>query len=283
MQRTRIFPRLRSPADLRTLGFLTLALVLLGGSWSGLLRHPAAVIASWLMAFVCCIIAHNHMHQPVFHGRIWNRVFQILLMFGSGQPPTGIITAHNERHHVHPDSDQDFVRTSLVRSRWNLVNLLAFPFVSITAMIREKPNDLVRWKSSRPHLYRQALLERSVFYSVLTVLLVSDWRSTLMFLVAPWLGAQFCLVGVNLLQHQDCDTASEYDHSRNVTGRFTNWILLNNGYHTAHHLRPSLHWSLLPDYHRNHVVPRMDPALDHRSFAGLLVERLRRPPVSHAR
>jgi fatty acid desaturase len=88
---------------------------------------------------------------------------------------------------------------------------------------------------------------------------------------------------VNLLQHQDCDTTSEFDHSRNVTGRITNWILLNNGYHTAHHLRPSLHWSCLPDYHRKHVAPRIDPALDHRSFAGLLLERLRRPPVSHAR
>jgi beta-carotene hydroxylase len=99
----------------------------------------------------------------------------------------------------------------------------------------------------------------------------------------PWLGAQLMLVGVNLLQHQDCDIDSEYNHSRNVTGFPANWILLNNGYHTAHHLRPSLHWSLLPEYHRHHVVPKIDPALDHRSFIGLLIERLRRPPVSHAR
>lgn len=283
MKHTRILPRLRYRADWRTLGFLALALVLLGGAWSGLLRHPVAVAGSWVMAFVCCIIAHNHMHQPVFVGRGWNRMFQLALMFGSGQPPTGIITAHNERHHGHPDSDQDFVRTRLVESRWNALNLLVFPFISIAAMMREKPDDLGRWKHSRPRLYQQAVLERSVFYGVLVVLLLLDWRSTLLFLLAPWIGAQLCLVGVNLLQHQDCDTASEFDHSRNVTGRLTNWILCNNGYHTAHHLRPSLHWSLLPDYHRDHVVPRMDPALDHRSFGGLLAERLRRPPVSHAR
>lgn len=283
MKRTRILPRLRYRADLRTLGFMALTLILLGGAWSGLLRHPAAVATSWLMAFVCCIIAHNHMHQPIFYGRSWNRVFQLFLMFGSGQPPTGIITAHNERHHVHPDSEQDFVRTSLVGSRWNALNLLVFPFLSIAAMIREKPDDLRRWKFSRPRLYRQAVLERSVFYATLVLLVLLDWRSTVLFLIAPWLGAQLCLVGVNLLQHQDCDTTSEFDHSRNVTGRITNWILLNNGYHTAHHLRPSLHWSCLPDYHRKHVAPRIDPALDHRSFAGLLLERLRRPPVSHAR
>jgi hypothetical protein len=30
-------------------------------------------------------------------------------------------------------------------------------------------------------------------------------------------------------------------------------------------------------------MPRMNPALDHHSFLGLILERLRRPPVSHAR
>jgi fatty acid desaturase len=222
------------------------------------------------------------MHHPVFRGRLWNGLFQLMLMFGSGQPPTGIITAHNERHHGEPDSERDFVRTSLVGFRWNVLNLLAFPFLSVAAMIREKPGDLRRWKYSRPWLYRQALMERVVFYAAVLMLAALDWQATLCFLITPWLLAQLALVGVNLLQHQDCDTASEYDHSRNVTGAFANWFLLNNGYHTAHHLRPSLHWSLLPDYHRRHVVPRINPALDHRSFSGLLLERLRRPPVSHA-
>ena len=283
MKQAPSFPRLRYQADWRALGFVCIELFLMAGAWSGLLRHPAAVAASWLLAFVCCIVAHNHMHRPLFWGHAWNGVFQLLLMFGAGQPPTGIITAHNERHHVHPDSKLDFVRSGLVHSRWNAVNLLMFPFLSVAAMIREKPDDLKRWKTARPRLYRQAVLERSVFYSAVVLLLSLDWRATLVFMVLPWIGAQFVLVGVNLLQHQDCDTASEYDHSRNVTGTLVNWLLLNNGYHTAHHLRPSMHWSLLPDFHRRQVVPRMNPALDHRSFLCLIIERLRRPPASHAR
>jgi len=279
----RFFPRLRHRADLRTLGFVGLELGLLATTWSGLSRHPAVVAASVLFAFVCGIVAHNHMHLPLFRGRGWNRFFQLLLMFGSGQPPTGIVTAHNERHHGQPDGEHDFVRTSLARFRWNALNQVAFPFLSIAAMYREKPDDLRRWKDGRPHLYRQALLERALFYPALTLLLAIDWRATLLFLVLPWVTAQFALVGVNLLQHQDCDMGSEYDHSRNVTGTLVNWFLLNNGYHTGHHLRPSMHWSLLPEFHRRHVVPRMDPALDHRTFLGLLIERLRRPPVNHAR
>jgi len=282
MKRFPPFPRLRHGADLRTLVLVALALVSLAVGWSGVWRHPLVIPLSGVLAFVCCIAVHNHMHLPVFRDRFWNSVFQLLVMFGSGQPPTGIISAHNERHHGDPDSEHDFVRTSLARSRWNFLNLLVFPFLSIAAMLREKPDDLSRWKAARPRLYRQAVLERSVFYSALGLLLVLDWQATLLFLVTPWLGAQLTLVAVNLLQHQDCDSASEYDHSRNVTGALVNWLLLNNGFHTAHHLRPALHWSLLPEFHRSHVVPRINPALDHRTFAGLVVERLRRPPTSHA-
>lgn len=210
-------------------------------------------------------------------------MFQLALMFGSGQQSTGIITAHNERHHQEQESERDFVRTSLVGFRSNLLNIIAFPFVSIAAMYRDKPNDLPRWKSPRPKLYRQAVLERRVFYGTLVVLMVINAWGTLVFLILPWLGAQLMLVGINLLQHQDCDPRSELDHSRNVTGRLINWFLLNNGFHTAHHLRPTLHWSLLPEFHRVQVAPKIDPALDHRSLSGLLLERLRRPAPSHAR
>lgn len=70
-----------------------------------------------------------------------------------GQPPTGIVTADNERHHRHWETELDFVRTSLAPFRWNALNLLVFPFLSIAAMYREKPSDLVRWKKKRPRLF----------------------------------------------------------------------------------------------------------------------------------
>lgn len=275
-------PRLRHIEDLRSLGFLIATLSLLALAWSGWFTGPWIIAASIPLCFICCIIAHNHMHHPTFRGRMWNSVFQLLLMFGIGQPPTGIITAHNERHHGHPDGEEDFVRTNLVGFRSNALNLLAFPFVSIATMFREKPGDLKRWRKTRPRLFRQALLERIVFWSTIIPALVMDWKSTLLYLGLPWISAQLMLIGVNLLQHQDCDMGSEYDHSRNVTGRFANWFLLNNGFHTAHHLRPSMHWSRLPDYHEKHIRPRINPALDHKSFTGLLIERLRRPAIRHA-
>jgi beta-carotene hydroxylase len=277
MKSAGILPRLRHRADIRTLLFVSLALFLAAGNWTGAFRNLLSIPLGGLFAFIACTATHNHMHLPVFRSGLWNSIYQIALAFAIGQPPTGIITAHNVRHHKHAESDLDFVRTSLVGFRSNALNILLFPFIAIAAMYREKKSDLADWKAKRPRLYRQAIIERAIFYAVIVALLIADWRATLLFLFLPWISAQIVLVGVNLLQHQDCDSGSEYNHSRNLTGKTANFFLLNSGYHTAHHLRPAMHWSKLPEYHNREIARRMNPSLSHRTLTGLLAERLRRP------
>jgi beta-carotene hydroxylase len=282
MKAASFLPLPRHSADLRTLLFVALALLLAAGNWTGAFRNFLSVPLACMFAFVSCTATHNQMHLPAFRSRFWNSIYQIALSFAIGQPPTGIITAHNERHHKHTESDLDFVRTNLVSFRWNALNILFFPFASIAAMYREKPCDLADWRVKRPRLFRQAVLERAIFYAAIVALLVADWRATILFLFLPWISAQIVLVGMNLLQHQDCDSGSEYDHSRNLTGKIANFFLLNSGYHTAHHIRPARHWSRLPEFHESEIAPKMNPALNHRSLTGLLAERFRRPPISHA-
>ena len=58
-----------------------------------------------------------------------------------------------------------------------------------------------------------------------------------------------------------------YNNSRNVTSFWFNWIYINIGFHSAHHLRPGVHWSLLPDLHnREEIAPHLDPRLDEKSM-----------------
>jgi beta-carotene hydroxylase len=282
MNAARFLPLPRHGADGRTLVFIGLGLLVAAGNWTGIFRNVMSVPLGYLLAFIACTATHNQMHLPVFRSGFWNSLYQIALSFAIGQPPTGFITAHNIRHHKHAESDLDFVRTSLAGFRSNALNIVFFPFIAIATMYREKKSDLADWKAKRPRLFRQALIERSVFYAVVGVLLVADWRSTLLFLFLPWISAQVVLVGMNLLQHQDCDSGSEYDHSRNLTGKTANFFLLNSGYHTAHHLRPAMHWSKLPEYHEREIAPRINPSLNHRSLLGLLAERVRRPRLPHA-
>ena len=238
----------------------------MAGQWTGLLRHWLWLLPTCALAFVACVVKHNHIHCRTFRGRGWNAALGVALSVLTGHPSTAIITAHNVRHHRHNNSDVDWVRCSLVSFRWNWLNLIVFPFVSVARMWAEKPNDLAEWRRRRPTLYRQARAERVVLYGLLFTLLLLDGQATVRALVLPWLFGQWGIVTINLLQHQDCDPASPYDHSRNVTGTVVNWFVLNNGFHTAHHLRPSLHWSRLPPFHDRVVAPRITPGLTHRSL-----------------
>jgi len=257
---------LRYPADLRTLMFLCILNFLFAVQWLNVARGWYLLLPTYILAVVALVIKHNHVHSPTFRAHNWNSGFEIWLSLLTAHPTSGIITSHNVLHHGKNNSEADFVRCSLVRYHNNLANLVAFFFASVTQMYRNKPTDLKEWRSSRPALYRQAIAERVLTYSFLGLLVLLDWRSTLKYCAGPWLFAQWVLVTINLLQHQDCDFHSEFDHSRNLTGRIVNWLLLNNGYHTAHHMFPPAHWSVLPLIHERVVAPRLDPSLNEPSL-----------------
>jgi fatty acid desaturase len=265
MSTTHLGP-LRYRADLRTLGFLALFNVLLVLEWLNLTRGAILLLTTYVLAVIALVVKHNHVHSPTFRNRAWNRAFELWLSVLTAHPTSGIITSHNLLHHGSNNSQGDFVRCSLVKYRSNLLNLLVFFFASVRTMYREKPNDLEQWRRSQPDLYLQAVAERASTYLFFLLLLLLDWRSTLIYCIGPWLFAQWVLVTINLLQHQDCDFSSEFNHSRNLTGRILNWLLLNNGYHTAHHMFPAAHWSKLPVIHERVVAPFIDPSLHERSL-----------------
>ena len=256
---------LRYGEDMRTLTLLASLTVLFVVQYASVARHPALLALTYVLVLVPLIAKHNHNHCRTFHGRRWNEAFSLWLTLLTGTTTTGVITAHNRLHHGRNQSDSDFVRCSLVRFRWSVLNLGAFFFASAVDMWRHRPADLEEWKQGRPHLYRLAIVERVAVALFIVTLVVIDWRSTLVVLAGPWLFGQWFLVTINLVQHQDCDPSSPANHSRNVTGRAINWLLLNNGYHTAHHDHPGLHWSRLASVHRS-LLPSIDPVLNERSL-----------------
>lgn len=71
-----------------------------------------------------------------------------------------------------------------------------------------------------------------------------------------------------MLQHDGCDMNSKYNFSRNFTGSILNFFAYNNGYHTAHHLWPGLHWTSLPTVHAERIKPHIHPNLDQESILG---------------
>ena len=76
----------------------------------------------------------------------------------------------------------------------------------------------------------------------------------------PALLAPTFMLFTNYIQHVHCDPASRDNHSRNFVSRFANWFVFENGYHTVHHDRPSVHWSRYPELHASRA-PLIHPSL----------------------
>ena len=67
------------------------------------------------------------------------------------------------------------------------------------------------------------------------------------------------------MQHVHTDPWSEHDHSRSFVSPVLNFLLFNNGLHSAHHEMAGAHWSALPGLHAR-LVREINPELLERSF-----------------
>ncbi len=271
----------KHPAEWRQIGIVAVYLGLLGAMvFVPACRNVFFLGAACYFSFLNAVVVHNHLHQGIFRSRRLNMAWRCVLSFGSLYPASANIPSHNLVHHHFDDEGQpDWAAPEHVRFGWNLLNLVHFPNVA-------GPNTFAgvqRWKAvcNRKEFTRQYVLEQVVAFGLTGVLLAFDFWTTLFFVVIPQLYGARCILRINLIQHDGCDTASEWNHSRNFVGRAFNWIMCNNGYHTIHHNRAGLPWWVLAEAHEREVVPRIDPSLNERSMVWYLARtyllRPRRP------
>jgi fatty acid desaturase len=256
---------LRFRADVRTLGMLTTYAVLAA---AGFIVRPAGWLAvAWVVvtacvSWFCAVIAHNVVHCPVWTKRWMNKAMQVWVSLSYGFPISDYIPGHNLSHHRFTQAAEDVMRTTKVRFKWNLLNLVFFMAAVTPSILRGN----ARYKKLKgPHARewnRQLILEAVIVWGVKVGLTLFDWRSAVMFLWVPHLVANWGIVSINFFQHDGCDENHPVNHSRNFVGGLMNWLCFNNGYHGIHHIEPGLHWSLTPQEHAKRVKPTLHPALD---------------------
>ncbi len=261
---------LRYKADRRTLFIIGgwYALVVL--QWVLAPTNPwvaAPLVALTCMgAFLGAVATHNAVHCPVFHARWMNNLWQVVLTLTYGHPVSSYLPGHNLSHHRHAETVRDVMRTDKARFRIHALNLFFFTASISTSIMGAEWNYAKFAARRRPRFTRQLLVETACMAVALGVLLALDWRKALLYVVLPWQYAAWGIVTMNLLQHDGCDAQSPWNHSRNFVGRVINWFTFNNGFHTIHHLKPTLHWSLAREEHARVVAPSMDPRLDEPSM-----------------
>lgn len=261
---------LRYKADRRTLAIIGGWFALLIAQWIFAPSNPLIAVPLIMLscsgAFLGAVATHNAVHCPVFHERWMNNLWQVALTLTYGHPVSSYLPGHNLSHHRHAETVRDVMRTDKARFRPHLFNLLFFT-ASIGPSIMGAEIKYARFAAKRrPRFTRQLIFETVCMVAFFVTLLALDWRKTLLYVFIPWQYAAWGIVTMNLLQHDGCDSQSPWNHSRNFVGGIINWFAFNNGYHTIHHLKPTLHWSLAPAEHQRVVVPSMDRRLDEPSF-----------------
>jgi fatty acid desaturase len=268
---------LRYTADIRSILNVALYFIVAIAPWllwdemTGL-QAALWVAVNCLMSFICAIIVHNSIHVPVFRKRWMNRIFQVILSFSYGHSTSAYVPGHNFSHHKYTQTEKDAIRTSKARFRINLFNQLFFFFIMSGDIITGEIRFAKKMYRDRPKWFWQYALEMALVIGAKITLLIIDWQRFLLFVFIPHQYAAWGIVGTNYFQHDGCDENHPYNHSRNFTGKFLNWLLFNNGYHGAHHDKPGLHWSLLPEYHEKHIRPHLHPELDRKSLLGYLIQ-----------
>jgi beta-carotene hydroxylase len=203
-------------------------------------------IALGLLLFSACpgSISHNHHHYNTFRPRWMNRIYEVILFLETGIPPFGWTIHHNLGHH------KDYLDQTKDPSGWvnpdgSVMNRVKYDLYNAARVYPE----IMRISRSRPRLRRSFLRWTAISLAVLGTLI---WLQPVAALIIFVLPMPIMLVGLldnTYQQHQDLDISSDYTASRNTTNRLYNLISWNLGYHTAHHLHPSTHWSELPRVH----------------------------------
>jgi fatty acid desaturase len=209
----------------------------------------------WLTALVVVLfqpvqavaIACNHYqhHLNIFTVRWLNRVYETILFLQTGTPPFLITLHHNLGHHPHYlEPEQDTLR-------WQRPE--GSPRSLFECLVKNAAGHLT-WTIALgrryPRVYRRLKMMTAVGLVPLAVLLYLDPLKALIVFIGPMLLAIFNVARLGFEQHAGLEMDDHLHASRNIESRLYNLVTFNSGYHTAHHVKPGLHWSQLPEFHR---------------------------------
>jgi beta-carotene hydroxylase len=194
-------------------------------------------------------IHHNHQHVNVFRKPWLNRFFEVPLTLQTGVGPYTWVLHHNLGHHLNYLEQRDH-EAGVDESRWLRKDGSKMGRLEYSVFLFVKhPFDVYRVGKKHPRIYRNYLLMRIPLYTLLALLFTLNPLNTAILFVALPLTTLFHTCSATYEHHSGLETKDHLLASRNNTSPFYNLLSQNLGYHTAHHMRPGLHWSELPAFH----------------------------------
>ncbi|HEY9841157.1 MAG: fatty acid desaturase [Candidatus Sericytochromatia bacterium] len=214
---------------------------------------------------------HNHSHLSMFRQAPLNFFYDLLLAQTTGYGTPEWELQHNRGHHSHYlDPHQDIAGS--VDRDGSTMNLIYYIWQGYWRIFPDARTIALReHELGHPRMLRRLWLHTGVQLVLTGLWLSLNPLMALIYFVLPNLviGRMMVWWG-SYWHHFEVPRNDVYDGCRTEPGRIFNLISFNSGYHTAHHEKPALHWSLLP---------ARDDAIRERIPAGCLVQDMARTGV----
>jgi fatty acid desaturase len=189
---------------------------------------------------------HDINHSPLFKNKRINKYITDLIGLVYGITPGTYFSHHVTMHHPENNMDKD-ISTTLPYQRDSLKDFFRYYFrfffgvFELSAYLKKSNNK------SKIRIGRYLIFTEIICLILGIILLLLNPVATITVIILPVVFTRTLLCIGNWGEHafiDPNDPGNLYRNSTNIIGSY-NKNFFNVGYHIGHHLRPSLHYSLL--------------------------------------
>jgi len=192
-----------------------------------------------------CVWNHHHHHCRTFNTPWLNRLLEIVYGLQTGMLASTWVLHHLRGHHSHYlNQERD---TSRWQSRGKTIGLWRY---IVEGVFLTYPRAIQEGRR-KPKLLKRYYKELSVSLALLVALTLYRPVPALFVFWLPMLASLIVTMRATYNHHLELSLSDPMAASRNaVDSKWLNILTGNIGYHTAHHHKCGLHWSKLPELHR---------------------------------
>lgn len=188
---------------------------------------------------------HHHQHVLTFISPLLNRMLEIMYGFQTGIIGYAWVLHHNLGHHLH------YMDQSLDESAWKSPTGRVYSALEYTWIVTMTAYPRC-WKVSAkfPQIRKKFIMIATIQIVLLAIIIAYKPLEGILIFLVPMITGIFLWVYTTYSHHSGLETDDPYAASYNIRSKWYNIFSGNLGYHTAHHLKWNMHWSKLPEFHR---------------------------------
>ncbi|MCP4445963.1 MAG: fatty acid desaturase [Myxococcales bacterium] len=196
---------------------------------------PKGLIAPW---------NHHHQHCMTFRSAVLNRLLELSYSLHTGMTSNLWVLHHNLGHHV------NYLEQSKDESRWrrNSGKTMGVVEYSLSVTLTDNYRAFLVGKRYPKHQRVFVAFAALTWAFVAALGIYKPWAGLFIFAL-PMVCTIMYTSWVTYDHHAGLDPDDPMKASFNIMNRWFNRLTGNLGYHTAHHYKPGLHWSKLPELH----------------------------------